>query len=78
MLLYTTLELEGTKMKVRYDKEVDAMYIYAQEGESEYSEEIGDGVIVDISKDGKVIGMEILDASEKFSQGSLKKMMLNK
>ena len=63
-------------MKIRYDKEVDAMYIYVEEGKSEYSEEIGEGVIVDISKDGKVIGMEILDASEKFSPASLSIMIL--
>lgn len=65
-------------MKIRYDKEVDAMYIYAEEGKSEYSEEVGEGVIVDISKDGKVIGMEILDASEKFSPISLNRMLLKK
>ena len=65
-------------MKVRYDKEVDAMYIYAEEGSSAYSEEIGEGVIIDISAEGKVIGMEILDASEKFSPKSLSSMILNK
>lgn len=64
-------------MKVRYDKEVDARYIYAEEGATEYSEEVGEGVIVDISKEGKIVGMEILDASEKFSPASLKKMVLN-
>ena len=64
-------------MKVRYDKEVDAMYIYAEEGAPEYSEEIGEGVIVDVSMDGKIVGMEILDASEKFSPASLKKMLLS-
>jgi uncharacterized protein YuzE len=63
-------------MKVRYDKEVDAIYIYAEQGEVEYSEEVGEGIIVDVSKDGKVVGMEILDASEKFSAASLKKMLL--
>jgi uncharacterized protein YuzE len=65
-------------MKVRYDKEADAMYIRVQEGEYEYSEEIGDGVVIDISKEGNVMGMEILDASERFSQNSFKKILLNK
>ena len=63
-------------MKVRYDKEVDAMYIYAEDGSPEYSEEVGEGVIVDVSESGKVVGLEILDASEKFSPASLKKMLL--
>ena len=65
-------------MKVRYDKEVDAMYIYAESGEYEVSEEVGDGVIIDISKDGKVIGIEILDVSEKFSPNILKSIVLRK
>lgn len=64
-------------MKVRYDKEVDAIYIYAEEGTPEYSEEIGEGVIIDVSENGKIVGMEILDASEKFSPNSLKKLLLS-
>ena len=63
-------------MKIRYDKEVDAMYIYAEQGQSEYSEEIGEGIIIDVSKEGKVVGMEILDASEKFSPSSFKRMIV--
>ena len=63
-------------MEVRYDKEVDAMYIYAEQGKSEYSEEIGEGIIIDVSKEGKVVGMEILDASEKFSPSSFKIMIV--
>ena len=63
-------------MKIRYDKEVDAMYVYAEKGQSEYSEEIGEGIIVDVSKDGRIIGMEILDASEKFSPSSFKRMIV--
>ena len=65
-------------MEVRYDKEVDAMYIYAEKGEYSISEEIGDGVVIDISKDGRVIGIEILDASEKFSPTVLKNMVVRK
>jgi len=64
-------------MKIRYDKEADAMYIYAEEGVYEVSEEVGDGLIIDISKDGKIIGLEILDASEKFSPQVFKNITLN-
>lgn len=65
-------------MKVRYDKEVDAVYIYAEDGEYEISEEVGEGVVIDISKDGKVMGMEILDASEKISPNILKSIILRR
>ena len=64
-------------MKIRYDKEADAMYIYAEKGVYEVSEEVGDGLIIDISKDGKIIGLEILDASEKFSPQVFKNITLN-
>ncbi len=63
-------------MEVRYDKEADAMYIYAEKGAYEVSEEVGDGFIIDLSKDGKVIGIEILDVSEKFSPSVLKGIIL--
>jgi len=65
-------------MKVRYDKDVDAMYINLDSGEYEVSEEVGDGVVLDVSKDGKIIGIEILDASEKISKGLLQRLILEK
>lgn len=63
-------------MKVRYDSEIDAMFIKFQEGEYEFSKEVGDGIVIDFSKDGKVLGIEILDASEKVSKNSLRNMTL--
>jgi len=63
-------------MKVRYDKEIDAMFIRFQEGEYEGSKEIGDGIVIDLDKEGKVLGIEILDASEKISQENLRNIVL--
>ncbi|PIN95262.1 hypothetical protein COU53_00175 [Candidatus Pacearchaeota archaeon CG10_big_fil_rev_8_21_14_0_10_30_48] len=63
-------------MKVKYDSEIDAMFINFQEGEYEFSKEIGDGIIIDLSKEGKVLRIEILDASEKISKENLKNMIL--
>jgi len=65
-------------MKIRYSKDVDAMYISLDKGDYEISEEIGDGIIMDFSKKGSLIGMEILDASERFSKKALKKMLIDK
>ena len=55
-------------MKTRYDKDADAMYIRVDSGEYEISEELGDGIVLDISKDCKLLGIEILDASERISK----------
>lgn len=52
-------------MKITYDPEVDAMNIKFQSGKYSISNEIADGIIVDYTKDGKVISIEILDASKK-------------
>ncbi|MEW6237321.1 MAG: DUF2283 domain-containing protein [Candidatus Omnitrophota bacterium] len=52
-------------MKVMYDPEVDALQIVFKEGEIESSEEEMDGMIFDFNEEGKVLGLEILNASEK-------------
>jgi len=64
-------------MEFRYDEEADAMYIYLEKGgEYDVSQEIGDGVILDVSKEGKISGIEILDVSDKISEAVLKRMVL--
>ena len=51
-------------MRIRYDAEVDALYIRLREGKIEESDEIEPGLIADYDRDRKVMGIEILDASE--------------
>lgn len=41
------------------------MYIQFQEGEYHISKEIDGGIILDYAKDGKVIGIEILQVSQR-------------
>ena len=59
-------------MKVTYDPEADAMSIFFYPGKkSTRTEEVGPGLLVDYS--GKtLISVEILDASEKIPEKSLK------
>ena len=52
-------------MKVTYDPEVDAMYIELRPlgpGEAE-NRDLGHGVVADFAPDGRLAGIEILDAS---------------
>ncbi len=51
-------------MKVRYDKEVDILYIQISEAKVEESIESKNGVIIDYSVDGKLVGIEVLNASK--------------
>lgn len=50
-------------MKINYDTKMDAIYIELAKGTYEVSREVSDSVIVDEDKNGKVLGIEILDAS---------------
>jgi len=55
-------------MKIEYDKEADAAYIYLQyplkDGECKTTQEIHDNVILDYDAEGKLLGVEILNASK--------------
>ena len=52
-------------MKITYDPKVDAMYIKLNEKASYHrTKKVTDDVLVDYSKTGGVIGVEILDASK--------------
>jgi len=55
-------------MKLEYDEDVDAAYIYIEypikEGEAEKTIELNDNISIDFDKNGKLLGIEILDASK--------------
>lgn len=52
-------------MKVFYDKEVDALYIQLNELSPEGVIEVKEGINIDVSNEGKIYGIEILEASQK-------------
>lgn len=51
-------------MKIHYDPKVDAVYIELAKGKYEISREISESVVVDEDKDGKILGVEVLDVSK--------------
>jgi uncharacterized protein YuzE len=54
-------------MKIIFDPETDTLSIIFREDKIAESDEVREGVIIDYSKDGKIVSMEILDASEQIS-----------
>lgn len=54
-------------MKIEYDREVDALYIRIQEKEVSYTREVEEGINLDFDKEGRVIGIEIIGATERYS-----------
>jgi len=61
--------------KVEYDQNADAMYIWLRKAKYEISEEIAENVIIDLSKDGRIIGIEILDVSKNLSEKLVDKII---
>lgn len=51
-------------MKIKYDKKIDALYLEFGKGKYSHSRKISDSIMVDEDKKGKVLGVEVLDASE--------------
>jgi len=67
-------------MRTEFDKEADAAYIYFKEiGNGEVAETISlnDSVNIDLDKNGKVLGIEILDASEHLPSSAFKSLVTN-
>ncbi len=55
-------------MKVIFDQETDTLNLIFREDKIIESDEIREGIIIDYCKDGKIVSMEILDASEQISE----------
>jgi len=52
-------------MKIEYDRRADAMYIRLRAGTVVESDEVRPGMVFDFDADGKVLGIEMLDVSER-------------
>ena len=62
-------QLTSSNMKITYDKEADAMYLYLQSGKKvARTVELADLLTADLDARGKVIGIEVLCASKQFGK----------
>ena len=52
-------------MRVRIDRGADAVYLNITERPIEGSQEVADGIVVDYDAKGRIVGVEILDASKR-------------
>jgi len=58
-------------MKVSYDGQVDAVYIELLSLKPDGVIEVADGINIDITSDGKVVGIEFLNAKKRVNIDSL-------
>ncbi len=54
-------------MKIEYDKEVDALYVRLQEKYVARTVQIEEGLNLDLDEEEKLIGIEVLDAIQRYS-----------
>ena len=58
-------------MRLRIDRENDALYLRLDEGPVTESEEVQPGILLDYDEKGRVIGIEILDLSTRAAPETL-------
>ena len=56
------------KMKVTYWPDVDILDIRLKDGKIKESDELSAGIVADFDADGNIVGLEILDASERVDE----------
>ena len=52
-------------MKIEYDPGVDALYVRLTESKIIESEQVQPGIVLDFDEAGKVVGLEVLNASKR-------------
>ena len=62
-------------MQVEYDRKADAMYIWLRKTKYDISEELAENVILDLDKNGRIIGIEVLDASKNLGKDLVMKII---
>lgn len=51
-------------MKMKYDSKIDAMYIELAKGKYDRTRKVSNSILVDEDIEGKILGIEILDAKK--------------
>ena len=59
-------------MRLKVDKENDALYFRLDEASIVESEEVAPGVILDFNAEGRVVGVEMLNLSNRVTPDKLK------
>jgi uncharacterized protein YuzE len=62
-------------VKVEYDRKADAMYIWVRKAKYDISEELAENVLIDLDKNGRIIGIEVLDVSKNLGESLVTKIL---
>ncbi len=67
------------EMRITFDKEADAVYIYLKEiseGEVNKTISLNESINIDLDKYGRALGIEVLDATKNLPPSTLKSAVL--
>jgi uncharacterized protein YuzE len=57
-------------MKTIYDPEAEALYVRFSDASIVESEEVADGVVLEFDAEGRIVAIELLDASKHVAAGA--------
>ena len=57
-------------MKTLYDPEADALYVRFSDAHVAESEEVSEGVVLDLDGEGRIVAIELLDATKHLARGA--------
>ena len=58
-------------MRIEYDDEADALYVQFTEVRPDDNVDLEEGVTIDVDEEGRLVGLEILDATDRIGLESL-------
>jgi uncharacterized protein YuzE len=62
----------GDLMKIEYDDKFDLLYLRFDDSSQELiNQRVSDNIVLDIGKNNKIVGIEILDAKESLNLNSI-------
>ncbi|PIV87826.1 MAG: hypothetical protein COW48_09285 [Hydrogenophilales bacterium CG17_big_fil_post_rev_8_21_14_2_50_63_12] len=61
-------------MKLKVDEQADALYLRLDDSEIVESEEVSPGVVLDFNADNQVVGIEILNLSQRSNKMNMREL----
>ncbi len=62
-------------MKLKVDREADALYLTPGDAPAAESEEVAPGIVVDYDQSGQAVGVEILHLSKRVSEADMRRLL---
>ena len=65
-------------MEIQLDPEADALYLTLKRGRVAKSREVEPGVVLDLDRSGRVLGIEMLNATKRYATATLRRLTVQR